>query len=165
MKKLLILTAVGLLAAGGGNETSGTIEGEDGQKVDYAVSQEGGETNVTMKSEDGTVNVQSGANVAVDLPMGFSLYPGAKVVSNTKVAQADGSGALLVLESSASAADMVGFYRKQAESAGIKIAMEMNTNGTQMIAGESADGKSTFSFTATPGGDTTTAQLTVGAGM
>jgi hypothetical protein len=59
---------------------------------------------------------------------------------------------------------MVTFYRTQAENAGVDIAMEMNSNGTMMIAGESED-DGTFSFNATPSEDGTTGQLVVGEGL
>ena len=101
----------------------------------------------------------------IDLHVGARIdYPDAQVVSTTTMNQADGQGALLIMQSDSSPEQMVTFYRRQAEAAGIEIGMEMNSNGNLMIAGESEDG-ATFSFNASSSGEGTTGQLVVGQGL
>lgn len=163
--KLALVTPLALVIAACGSETSGTFEGEDGETGEYTIDQSTGETTATIETEDGTATLRSGSNVPVDLPDGFSVYPGANVVSNTVVKQGGGSGTLVTLSSKDSPEEVAAYYKAQAEKAGVEIQMEMSTNGAQIIGGQSADGL-TFSIMASPaeeGG--TTAQLTVGREM
>ncbi|MEL6237340.1 MAG: hypothetical protein AAFQ90_01975 [Pseudomonadota bacterium] len=152
---------VTLALAGCGAETSGTLTGEDGEEGDYTINRETGETTATIKTDEGTVTMRSGADVPVELPAGFTVYPGAEVVSNTVVNQGKGSGVLLNMSSADSAQKVAAFYKAQAEKAGIKIEMEMSVNEGQIIGGQSAEGL-TFSIMATPEGAGTSAQLTIG---
>ncbi len=149
-----------LALAACGSETSQTFEGEDGEVGELKIDSDTGETNLTITTDEGTMTMRSGSDVPVKLPGGFSVYPGAEVVSNMIMDQADGSGALLTLSSEDSPQEVAAFYKKQAEDAGITIQMEMTTNGAQMVGGESDKGL-TFSIMASPEGDGTTAQLTV----
>jgi len=160
---LALITPIALALVACGSETSGTIEGEDGETGEYAIDRATGEASATIETAEGTTTVRSGSNVPVDLPGGFSVYPGADVVSNTVVKQGEGSGTLVTLSSDDSPAEVAAFYKDQAEKAGVAIQMEINSNGAQIIGGESDDGL-TFSIMASAGseGDGTTAQLTVG---
>ncbi|MEZ5695125.1 MAG: hypothetical protein R3E18_01440 [Sphingomonadaceae bacterium] len=162
MKKLAI-AGIAIVLASCSSEKSGTFETDEG-KGSYTVDQTSGETSATITTEDGTVTMRSGENVAVDLPKGFTLYPGAKVISNTVIAQDDGKGALVVMESEASPQDMSDFYKKQAEAAGVDISIQLSTDEGRMIAGQAADGSS-FSFNANAEDGKTVSQLTVQHGM
>lgn len=159
--RLAMAGMAALLLVGCGSERSGTVEGEDGTVAHYKVDESSGEVNATLETGDGTATMRSGADIPVELPRGFTIYPGAEVTTNTVFEQADANGALLTMESDASPEEMVGFYRKQAEAAGVEIGMNMSTETTQMIGGDAPDG-ATFSFTATRKNGGTTAQLMVG---
>ena len=87
-----------------------------------------------------------------------------KIVNNTRVEQAGGLLVLLDLESEAPLEDMVSYYRKQAEAAGVDVATSIQSGPMTMIGGEASDGTS-FSFTATREGEVTTAQLSIGRGL
>ena len=165
MRKITLITATAsaMLLAACGSSDEGTIVTEDGETVEYDVDSDGGDAQITMRGEDGeevVINSGSGAS-GVDLPDGYSLYPGASVVSTATINQADGQGTMVMMQSDASPEDMVSFYRSQAEGAGITIQMEMTTNGNAMIAGE-GEGGSSFSFNATPSDDGTLGQLMIG---
>ena len=161
MRAIVISAAVLGLAACGSSD-SGTIETDEGE-VAYTVDENGDEMNATITNENGeTVSVQSGDGIAADLPDGFTLYPGAKVLSSTNVSSGDGSGALILLESGDTPDKIVAYYRKEAEAAGIEIKMEMKANEAQIVSGESPSGL-VFSINASPaeeGGST--ANLTIG---
>ncbi|WAT18875.1 hypothetical protein OZN62_04710 [Aurantiacibacter sp. MUD11] len=160
MRKVILIAGIGLLLAGCGSE-SGTIDTEDGE-VTYEVDRDGENAEYRMTNEDGDeVVINSGSDVAVSLPDGFSLYPGAQVITNTTVNQADGSGSMVVMRSDDTPDEMAAYYRRQAEGAGVEIQMEMSSNGSKLIGGEGPDGL-TFSFNATPDPEGTTAQLVVG---
>tara|TARA_A100001391_G_scaffold7621_6_gene4943 strand:- start:26351 stop:26845 length:495 start_codon:yes stop_codon:yes gene_type:complete len=160
--RAVVISAAVLALTACGSDDSDTIETEDGE-VAYDVDQDSGEVNATITNADGeTVTIQSGEGAASSLPDGFTLYPGAKVVSSTNVSAGSGSGALVQLQSSAEPEEIVAFYRKEAEAAGIEIKMEMKANEAQIVSGESGDGL-VFSINASPGDDGgTSATLTIG---
>jgi len=149
-----------LLLAACGSEKSGTIETDDGT-ASYTIDESDGEVTATVDTGEGTATMRAGADVAVDLPQGLSIYPGATVVSNAVFEQADSRGALVTMEADASPAEMIDFYREQAEDAGMEIGLTMNTETMRMIGGKAEDGSS-FSFTATQEGGKTTGQLMAG---
>ena len=80
--------ALGLAACG--SETSGEFTTEDGKDGEYTIDKETGETSMTITDEDGEASLRAGSNVPVNLPDGFTLFPGSKVVNNAVVNQPDG---------------------------------------------------------------------------
>lgn len=164
MRRMALAIAGGaaLSLAACGSETSGEFTTEDGEKAEYTIDQDSGETSMTIEGKDGTATMRSGADVPVSLPAGFSLYPGSRVVTNTVVNQPDGQGTMVMFETDAVADKVIAHFREQAKAAGFDIQLEMNTNGSHMIGGESTEG-STLSVTASPGGESgTTGQLIIG---
>lgn len=162
MKKLVWVASACVLLAACGAEKSGTITTDDGETAEYSVKQDGGEMTATVETGDGAATVTSGANVKVDLPDGFTVYPGAKIVTNTVMNGPDGKGAMVIMQSDADPATMIAFYRKAAEAAGYTIGMEMKTETNTMIAGEKKGSKAGFSFSAGAEDGQTNAQLMVG---
>lgn len=163
MMKPLTLTmpaVAALLLAACGSEQSGTFETDTGEGT-YQVDTTDGETTASITTDDGTVNMRSGANVPVTLPSGFALMPGANVVSNTTIEQADGKGSLVVFETQASLDDVTAYYRKQAEAAGLAINVQLTTDAGRMLAGQADDGRS-FSLNASEEEGKTVATLMVG---
>ena len=161
MMKMAITACAAVLVAGCGSEKSGTFETEDGETGTYTVDQSGEAVTATVETSEGTARMQSGSDVPLDLPRGFSIYPGAKVVTNTVFDQPGSKGALVTMAASASPEDMIAHYRRQAEAAGVDLELDMTTDTMRMIGGKAPDG-SAFSFTATAGADGTTGQLLVG---
>lgn len=160
---LIWASGAAMMLAACGSETSGEFTTEDGENAEYTIDKDTGETSMTVKGPEGTATLRSGAEVPVSLPDGFTLYPGAKVLTNTVVKQADGQGTMVMFETNATADKVISHFREQAKAAGFEIQLEMNTNGTMMVGGERKDG-STLSVTASPGGGgTTTGQLIIGS--
>lgn len=151
-----------LLATACGSERSGEITTADGETAQYTIDQDTGETSMTIKGEDGDSTLRAGATVPVSLPAGFTLFSGSKVVSNAVVNQPGGSGTMVTFEADAPADAVIAHYREAAKAAGFAIQMEMNTNGTQMVAAERASDGSSMSVTATAG-EPTTGQLIIGS--
>jgi hypothetical protein len=157
-----VVLGIGLAAlAACGSDRTGTIEDDEGNTVDYAIGEDGETTTAEIQTADGNASIRSGANVAVDLPDGFSIYPGADVVNTTRIDGAQGSGTMVTLESDSTPEQLAHFYRKQADAAGVKVQMDMTTENGKMIAGQSEQGIS-FSLNASRDGDTTSAQLMIG---
>lgn len=160
MKKLLLLAAATALASCG-SEKSGTFETGEGEKGSYTVDNSNGDTNVTIKTDEGEFAMQSGPGVAADLPDGFTIYPGATVVSNTKLKHNEGSNVSVMMTTPASAEEVLAFYRPQAAAAGIDITTEYKNQASSMIGGQDEAG-SAFVLHVTPGSDgETTVNLSV----
>ncbi len=157
----VILAGASLMLAACSSEKSGEFTTDEGGKAEYTIDEASGETSMTVKGPDGTATLRSGADVPVNLPAGFSLFPGSKVVTNTVVNQPDGQGTMVTFEATAPADQIVAHYRDQAKAAGFDIQLEMTANGTQMIGGERKGDGSSLSVTAT-NGDTTTGQIIIG---
>lgn len=151
MKNLIALSSV-LVLAGCGPSSSGTFETEDGEEGTYSVDYSGGESTVNIRTDEGSLNIRSGRNVDVDLPAGFDIYPGATVVSNTRVEHDDGSSSSVTITSSASPEKIVDYYRDKAASAGIEISTEIRNRDAVMIGGESDSGLM-LSISTSPGDD------------
>lgn len=163
--RALFISAASLALAACGSSDSGTIETEDGEAA-YDVDQGAdGTVSGEFTGPDGeTASYEVGANADVELPDGFSLYPGAQVVSSMAAQSSDGGGSMVVMNIDGSADDIIAYYRKEAEAAGVEIQSVIASNGSQIIGGESADGIA-FSVNAFPGAEgKTTAQLVVGRG-
>jgi hypothetical protein len=159
----LIMTAsAALTLTACGSETSGEFTTEDGENAEYTIDKQSGETSMTISREDGDATLRAGANVPVSLPDGFSLFPGTKVISNAVVSQPDGQGTMIQFEADAPADKVIAHYREQARAAGFAIELEMNTNGTMMVAGQRKDDSASLSVTATSG-DMTSGQIIIGS--
>lgn len=159
---MVAVMALGLAACG--SETSGEFTTEDGENAEYTIDKDSGETSMTIKGKDGEATLRSGADVPVNLPAGFTLFPGSKVITNTVVDQPDGKGTMVTFEAEAPADKVVAHYREAAKAAGFDIQLEMTTNGTMMVGGERKADGSSLSVTASGAeSGTTTGQLIIGS--
>ena len=111
----------------------------------FVVDEESGAIDAAITTNEGTATVKSGANAPEELPLGFTLFPGAEVVSNTSFEQKDKTITIISLASDAGPDKLVEHYRKQAKDAGISIKLEMSVNDGQMIGGDDGKGN-TFSL-------------------
>ncbi len=158
MRRSALIIAITVLLSACGSDASGDQAEATGE---YAIDTETGEARMTIETENGSSTVRSGENVPVELPDGFSVYPGAAVINNTNFKDAETYGSMLVMETQDSPEDVAAFYRKQAEDAGIPIEFEMDSEGAQILGGKDGTGR-TITLNATPEADATMAQLLVG---
>ncbi|MEO9468856.1 hypothetical protein [Parasphingorhabdus sp.] len=143
MNKILILPAIFLVSACGGNDevASGTFDDGEGGKGSYSISGDDDASETVIKSEDGEIRIATGSKAAKDLPMGIELYPGATVESSM-TGMGDGkSGAMIVFSTTDDQDDVVEFYKDQLKAKGIKIGTEVKAGDMQMIGGERDDGE------------------------
>ena len=150
MRSFIIAASASLLLAGCNSEGSGTS------------SSEGDAAQVHINGDDGreAVNVGIGADMSVDMPQGYSIYPGAKVITQSTVDQGDKNAVVIVMTSKDSPEKLATFYRNQAEAAGVAFTTVIANGGTQVLMGEAPDGGS-FSLSAGADDSGTSAQLSV----
>ena len=161
MRKFMTIGAAAALAACG-NPADGTYETEDGT-AEVDIDDDGGNSEVRFTDNDGNETVvNTGTDVEAELPDGFTIYPGAEVLSNTTIDGAQGTGSMVSFSSSDAVDKVLAHYKREAEAAGIEIQMEMTAGDTKMIGGESGDGKF-FSLNATSEGSGTGGVLMVGS--
>lgn len=162
LTRSIVIAVMGMLAACG-SEKSGTITTSDGETAEYRIDEASGETSMTITTPEGKAVMRSGQGVPVDLPKGFSLYPGTQVISSTIVNQPDGIGTMVMFEAAAKGADIMAHFKRQAEAAGFEIELEATMNETVMLSGKRAGDGSSFMVNANPGEDGKTAgQLVIG---
>lgn len=130
----IILGGVTMFAACS-SEQSGTFTGADGEQAEYRIDEASGETSMTIKTAQGEATMRSGEGVPLALPDGFTLYPGSKVISNTVVNQPDGTGNMVLFESSAAPAAIIAHFKSHAGKAGYAIELETKMNETLLLSG------------------------------
>ena len=142
-------------------DTPGQVEPVGG----YAIDPETGEISATHTGEGGAVTrMRAGADVPVQLPDGFTLYPGAEVIDNTRVEQADSELVVLRFVSAATQSQLIDFYREQAGAAGVTLDIDVGRGDARTVAGRGADGR-TVSLVVTRGSELTRAQLSLARGV
>ncbi len=163
LKSLLTLALAAALAA---CSSKNAAEAEDAQPErelgSYEIDGQTGEIRARVTQEDGSVaTMRSGESVPVAFPEGFTVYPGAEIITNTVVRNAQGEMMVIAMESDALPAAIVEFYREQASAANITIGLDLSAGGAEMLAGEGTDGL-TFSLSASRETDRTIINLTIG---
>lgn len=145
-------------------ETAVEQQAQQFETGSYEVDPETGETRAVVNNEDGTTVMRAGETVVPRLPEGFSIYPGAAIRNTIQIGRDQATGVMVSLASEDSPAEMVDFYRRQAEAAGVAIELDLQTGAMTMIAGEAPDGTS-FTFQASGATGETTGQLTLRRGL
>ncbi|MEP2734730.1 MAG: hypothetical protein ABJP34_00410 [Erythrobacter sp.] len=136
-----LLAAASLLAACGGSS-------KPAEETKFIIDEDSGAIDAQIATDEGTATLKSGKpgkDASSELPLGFTVFPGADVVSNTTFEQKDKTVTMISLASDVGPGELVDHYRKQAEAAGIAIKLEMSVNDGQMIGGDDGKGK-TFSL-------------------
>ena len=164
MRKQTLIAISAMALAACSAEPSGTFETEDGEGT-YTVDSDGNGVNISGTDGSGEqFSVNSGDNAAVDMPDGFSVFPGANVVSNTSMSSGEGKAVIISMESDAKPDALISHYRQQAEAAGMTIQGEIKAGGNTTIMGDGGTG-SGFQLTVEPAGTGSKATLMAGVGM
>ena len=123
-----------------------------------------GETRARINTEDGTTTLVAGSQVVAQLPRGFTLYPGARILNTINIGREEGRGVLLSMESDDPPASLVDYYRREAQAAGVEVDLDLTTGAMRMIGGQGGT-IGNFAFQASREGGRTTGQLTVESGL
>jgi len=165
ISRIALASTAALLVTACGSETSGEFTADKGETGEYTIDRDNGSATMTVETPDGAVSMRTGDEAPDELPAGFTLVSGAKVLSNTIVDQGDTRGSLTTFQTDMSPEDIVAHYREEAGTAGIEIQIETTMNGGKMIGGENEANGTTFSISAFPDDDgVVTGQLTISEG-
>ena len=161
--RLFLPLAAALALAACGSESASTDEPE----IRASIEQTGNDGAMTaqIRGDNGqTIDIASDPAAPVNLPDGFTLFPGAKVTSNTSMAMGEGNAAIISFDSASSPERIVAHYRAEAEAAGIPVTAEVSAGDTRSIAGDAENGDS-FQLSVEPSRAGSTATLMVGRDM
>ena len=157
------IAALFLLAACGASEDEPPRD-DPQPKGHYVVDPETGATRASITNEDGTtiLRARDGSEGKVaELPTGFTVYPDAEIRSTVEVGRGERRSVTMTLASDAPPADIIAFYRAEAEAAGVAVDVELATDTLSMVGGRAEDGTH-CTFQAAREEDETVGQLTVG---
>jgi len=144
------LTALAALTACGGGGTTYT----DAEGNEVEVSRDG-DTEYTVRTEDGEATMRSGGGLVAELPMGLKPYPGAEIVTSS-IGNSNGrSGGMVIMRTSDSQDQVIEFYRAKAKALGIEIQTEMKGQDSHLIGGAREDGAGINVMAAREDGGTT----------
>ena len=147
------------------------LAGCDRQKSEHTVTVAGSNGTVTMSGDSGHYTVKdangsqtlevnaSGGGTPSNLPSYVSVYPGATVQSSVIGAGPQGNGGSIAIQTSASIADVVAYYKKQTASAGFSETMNMQSGATTMFSAASKDSKKSIQIIASASDGGTRAQI------
>ena len=79
--------------------------------------------------------LRSGPKTPVMLPPGFTLYPGAEVVSSTVVARGGERHILVVFDTPEPIAKILLYYRAEAQAAGVLLAFDLGGKERASLGG------------------------------
>jgi hypothetical protein len=116
-------------------------------------------TTYSVKGTNGSEEVNIGPGATTKLPDYLPLYPGAAVQTSVNGSGASGTGGTVIFKTSASAADVIAFYKQKTSAAGMAETMSM-TSGAMVTFGAGKQGtKEAVQVVATTGTDGTSVQL------
>lgn len=130
---VVVSLSVCVIVAGCGKSSEHTYVSKDGSAT---VSSSGDATHMTVNSANGTATADFNANGGVHATMpGFApLYPGAKVTSSVVANNPNGTkGAQVAFTVAAPPSDVIAFYKKSVDAAGLPQTMNMSQGDTMML--------------------------------
>ncbi|MGD0142308.1 MAG: hypothetical protein ABSC92_04045 [Rhizomicrobium sp.] len=143
MRPAIIALSLGicLLVTGCGKSSEKVYASKDGN---VTVSTSGDSQHMTMNSANGTatVDINSNGGVQATMPAFAPLYPGAKVTSSIVGSNNNGTkGAQVSFTVAASPSDVIAFYKKNIDAAGLPQTLNA-TEGDSMMLVAGKDKKS-----------------------
>jgi len=152
MRRAILLTVLSLSLVA----LTGCGRKDDSTKVETHTQSDGTQS-VTVTDAKGTQVTMAGAGATANMPSYAPLFPGAKVEATVTAAN---QGGMVSFKTSASAQEVIAFYKKAAADAGFKDNLDMTTGDAVTFSASDANGKRTFSVVATKNADGTHAQVT-----
>ena len=120
-----ILAILILAACGERGERGGREQGLEPATDDHPELTAGEERTRIAATGEAPATLRSGPRIPVMLPRGFTLYPGAEVVSNTVVERGGMRRMLLVFQTPDPMEKVILYYRAEARAAGMMVAFDL----------------------------------------
>lgn len=139
MRCSLVIPSVILLASAAcADRDAAKPAAVDSEVAEHSV----GEIRTTIAPHDEHPAVgRSGPRVPIVLPDGFTLYPGAEVVTNTVIERGGHQRTLLVFETNDPVSDVIAFYRRQGAAAGAQFSLDVGGERRASLGGTLARGR------------------------
>lgn len=151
MRRIAVFAIAALVLASCGKSDEKTVVVNDkGDKLNVSASG----NRMSMQSGDGKTSItidSNGVTGDLKMPAFVTLFPGAKVTATVNGMGTDSNGGTVTFETSAAAGDVIAFYKKNSESAGLKEKMSMNQGGVSMFTASSDDSKRNLEVVASAG--------------
>ena len=140
-------------------------------------SYDSGDGSMTVETDDdgvtqGRITTDTGDRIdftandsEVELPFGFTIFPGGEVTQNASMTQGAGQGAMVGFTTEAPASDVIAHYRGEAETAGFEVSTISQSDGFEMLTGEQPDGEGSIIVMIAQDGASQEVTLTVGDGV
>lgn len=120
-----------------------------------------GETRARIANDAGAATeLRSGAAVPVILPAGLTIYPGARILRNTRVERGGDRRALVEFETPDPVASVLLYHRAQALAAGATLTFDLDGDHAASIGGRMRSGDE-FALTAQRANGRTAVELWV----
>ncbi len=125
---------------------------DKGDTVEVSSREDNGRSEVTMTGKDGQTITMTSDTKNAKFPAFAPQYPGSNVVSNSTFNTGKSGMMTIEMSSSASADDVIAFYKASAAKSGLPIGMTGNFEGTGSLqAGDSSkENAPTLMVTAAP---------------
>ena len=131
---------------------------ENGQAMTLESKGDGNAGSLSLKSSDGSVEMGAGADVKV--PSWIPVYPGAQVEGKYHQQNPDGEAGAFGYSTKTASKDMVEFYRRGLEAAGLKVAAQVGDSTGGVISAEDGTKSRTVTAIVSPEGDGTSVVIT-----
>lgn len=163
VRALLLLCSAALLTAGCGSEESKTVVTPEG-KATVTTKTEGEKSVVKVETKEGTLTVKSGSQTVSEAEVGVPIYPGAKVVSTSQMAETKDAGSGKASTYSFTTNDgfdkVVGFYKTNLKNVQHSMDQTMGDQKMSMfMTGQEGDMR-TIQVMANASGGPTNIQIT-----
>lgn len=162
MRKLFTIAMIGaaLALSGCGKKDEKTVYSDN--KGNSVATNASGDHMTFTGSNGEKMEIGTGTNAK--LPAYLAVYPGASVAANINTNNADGTGGMVSLKTSAAPADVIAFYKQKAQAHGMKESMNADMNGTMTFAAANDAAKEQLAVSAAKDSDGTTVSITWSAG-
>lgn len=135
----------------------------------YSLKNRGaGETEFAIQTEAGRFDLRVGSHDHRDMPYDFPFYPGARMIGGAVIdgAGAESRGRYVTFTTADPVAKVVGFYRRQALAARLRIVTDHTLDGVAALTGTYPDGRDGgFQLTVRRVGRWSEGNLSAGFGM
>ena len=152
MRRAVLLTALCLSVVA----LAGCGRKDDSNKVETKTESDGTQS-ITVTDNKGTQVTMAGPGATANMPSYAPMFPGATVEATVTTPN---KGGMVEFKTSASAQEIIAYYKKAAAGAGFKDNLDMTSGDAVTFSASNPNGSHALSVVATKNPDGTHAQVT-----